>query len=124
MGQSKRAVLCTADPSTRGHPAVTNTRCVSEIARGRRDDRAFAEDLAEFSGAGLYDTLPNVKGTDAVVAAIKQVWASLWNFAAYENRQRSGIDHATASGAVLVQVGVDGTAAGVLVTAHPTDPTG
>jgi hypothetical protein len=82
-----------------------------------------AEDLDEFSGAGLYDTLPNVKGTDAVVAAIKQVWASLWNFAAYENRQRYGIDHAAASGAVLVQVGVDGTAAGVLVTAHPTDPT-
>jgi hypothetical protein len=82
-----------------------------------------AEDLAEFSGAGLYDTLPNVKGTDAVVAAIKQVWASLWNFAAYENRQRSGIDHARAYGGVLIQVGVDGTAAGVLVTAHPTDPT-
>jgi hypothetical protein len=82
-----------------------------------------AEDLADFSGAGLYDTLPNVKGTDAVVAAIKQVWASVWNFAAYENRQRSGIDHATAYGAVLVQLGVDATAAGVLVTAHPTDPT-
>ncbi len=82
-----------------------------------------AEDLAEFSGAGLYDTLPNVKGSDAVVAAIKQVWASLWNFAAYENRQRSGIDHARAHAAVLVQVGVDGTAAGVIVTAHPTDPT-
>jgi Pyruvate phosphate dikinase, AMP/ATP-binding domain len=82
-----------------------------------------AEDLVEFSGAGLYDTLPNVKGTDAVVAAIKQVWASVWNFAAYENRQRSGIDHARAYGGVLIQVGVDATAAGVLVTAHPTDPT-
>jgi phosphoenolpyruvate synthase/pyruvate phosphate dikinase len=82
-----------------------------------------AEDLAAFSGAGLYDTLPNVKGTDAVVAAIAQVWASLWNFAAYENRQRYGIDHARAYAAVLVQLGVDGTAAGVLVTAHPTDPT-
>jgi hypothetical protein len=82
-----------------------------------------AEDLPEFSGAGLYDTLPNVKGADAVVDAIKQVWASVWNFAAYENRQRSGIDHATVYGAVLVQTGVNATAAGVLVTAHPTDPT-
>jgi hypothetical protein len=82
-----------------------------------------AEDLAEFSGAGLYDTLPNVKGSDAVVEAIKQVWASVWNFAAYENRQRSGIDHAATYGAVLVQLGVNATAAGVLVTAHPTDPT-
>jgi hypothetical protein len=82
-----------------------------------------AEDLVDFSGAGLYDTLPNVKGADAVVDAIKQVWASVWNFPAFENRQRSGIDHAKVFGGVLVQVGVDGTAAGVLVTQHPTDPT-
>ena len=82
-----------------------------------------AEDLVGFSGAGLYDTLPNVKGTDAVVAAIEQVWASVWNFAAYENRQSYSIDHAKVYGGVLVQVGVNGTAAGVLVTAHPTDAT-
>lgn len=82
-----------------------------------------AEDLIDFSGAGLYDTVPNVKGADAVVAAIKQVWASAWNFAAYEDRQRSGIDHATVYGGVLVQIAVPATAAGVLVTAHPTDPT-
>jgi phosphoenolpyruvate synthase/pyruvate phosphate dikinase len=82
-----------------------------------------AEDLVGFSGAGLYDTLPNVKGTDAVVAAIKQVWASVWNFAAYENRESYSIDHAKVYGGVLVQVGVNGTAAGVLVTAHPTDAT-
>ncbi|HEX4417014.1 MAG TPA: PEP/pyruvate-binding domain-containing protein [Kofleriaceae bacterium] len=82
-----------------------------------------AEDLATFSGAGLYDTLPNVKGSDAVVAAILQVWASVWNFAAFENRARYAIDHARVYGGVLVQIGVNGTAAGVLVTVHPTDPT-
>jgi hypothetical protein len=82
-----------------------------------------AEDLVEFSGAGLYDTLPNVRGTGPVIDAIKQVWASVWNFPAYENRQRYGIDHHKVYGAVLVQLGINGTAAGVLVTAHPTDPT-
>jgi Pyruvate phosphate dikinase, AMP/ATP-binding domain len=81
-----------------------------------------AEDLPGFSGAGLYDTVPNVKGEAAVAAAVKKVWASVWNFAAFEERELYRIDHRQVYGAVLVQVGVDATAAGVLVTAHPTDP--
>ena len=82
-----------------------------------------AEDLPGFSGAGLYDTVPNAKGTDAVIDAIKVVWASVWNLRAYEERELYRIDHTRVFGAVLVQLGVDATAAGVLVTAHPTDPT-
>lgn len=81
-----------------------------------------AEDLPGFSGAGLYDTVPNVRGLDAVAAAVKQVWASVWNLAAFEERKRYHIDHRQVFGAVLVQIGIDATAAGVLVTAHPTDP--
>ena len=81
-----------------------------------------AEDLPDFNGAGLYDTVPNMRGTDQVLDAIKTVWASVWNFAAYEDRQRAHIDHHTVYGGVLVQVGVNATAAGVLVTTHPTDP--
>lgn len=82
-----------------------------------------AEDLPGFSGAGLYDTVPNVRGSEAIGRAVKQVWASVWNLAAYEERELYGIDHEHVYGAVLVQIGVDATAAGVLVTAHPTDPT-
>jgi hypothetical protein len=81
-----------------------------------------AEDLPGFSGAGLYDTVPNVRGSEAIGRAVKQVWASVWNLAAYEERELYGIDHEHVYGAVLVQIGVDATAAGVLVTAHPTDP--
>ncbi len=81
-----------------------------------------AEDLAGFSGAGLYDTVPNARGPEAVLAAIKKVWASVWNLAAYEERELYRIDHKQVYGAVLVQIGIDATAAGVLVTAHPTDP--
>ena len=82
-----------------------------------------AEDLPEFNGAGLYDTIPNLHGTEDVLGAIKQVWASVWNFAAYEERQRAGIDHAKVYGGSFVEVGVPAVAAGVLVTQHPTDPT-
>jgi len=81
-----------------------------------------AEDLPGFNGAGLYDTVPNVKGRDALAAAVKQVWASVWNLRAYEEREYFGIDHSGVYGAVLVQVGVNPTAAGVLVTAHIFDP--
>lgn len=81
-----------------------------------------AEDLDEFNGAGLYDTVPNMRGVDQVTTAIKQVWASVWNFAAFEDRTRAGIDHRKVYGGVLVQVGVPATSAGVLVTQHPTDP--
>jgi hypothetical protein len=82
-----------------------------------------AEDLPGFSGAGLYDTVPNVRGAAAVAVAVKKVWASVWNLAAYEERELYRIDHRRVFGAVLVQIGVAATAAGVLVTAHPTDPT-
>jgi len=78
-----------------------------------------AEDLPGFNGAGLYDTVPNVKGDDKLVAAIKQVWASVWNLRAYAERQFFGIDHTKVYGAVLVQIAVNPTAAGVLITPPP-----
>ena len=77
-----------------------------------------AEDLPGFNGAGLYDTVPNVKGEEALEAAVKTVWASVWNVRAYEEREFFGIDHRAVYGAVLVQAGVDATAAGVLITTN------
>ncbi|MCW5808003.1 MAG: PEP/pyruvate-binding domain-containing protein, partial [Deltaproteobacteria bacterium] len=81
-----------------------------------------AEDLATFSGAGLHDTRPNVKGLDAVCDAIKYVWASTWTLRAYDARAHAKIDQAKVFGSALVQVGVPATAAGVVATVHPTDP--
>ncbi len=81
-----------------------------------------AEDLKGFNGAGLYDTVPNVVGRDALGAAIKQVWASLWNFHAVEERKRFGIEPRSVYSAVLVQIGVNASAAGVLVTRNLYDP--
>jgi hypothetical protein len=81
-----------------------------------------AEDLMTFSGAGLHDTKPNVKGLDAVCAAIKFVWASTWTLRAFDARAHAGIDQRKVYGSALVQVGVPATAAGVVATVHPTDP--
>ncbi|MBS1119957.1 MAG: Pyruvate phosphate dikinase [Deltaproteobacteria bacterium] len=82
-----------------------------------------AEDLDNFSGAGLHDTKPNVKGLDAVCDAIKSVWASTWTVRAYDARDHAGIDQTKVYGSALVQIGVPATAAGVIATVHPTDPT-
>lgn len=78
-----------------------------------------SEDLPNFSGAGLYTTVPNVKGEAALGEAIKTVWASLWNYEAYEAREAAGIDHFQVWAAVLVQEGINGTSAGVLITQNP-----
>ncbi len=80
-----------------------------------------AEDLPGFSGAGLYDTVPNVTGEEDLEKAVKTVWASVWNVRAYEERQFFGIDHRGVYGAVLIQAGVNATAAGVLITANIFD---
>jgi phosphoenolpyruvate synthase/pyruvate phosphate dikinase len=75
-----------------------------------------AEDLDGFNGAGLYDTVPNVRGKKAIGDAVKHVWASVWNFRAVEERSLFGIDHRKVYSGVMVQIGVPATAAGVLVT--------
>ena len=75
-----------------------------------------AEDLKGFNGAGLYDTVPNVKNKNALEAAIKQVWASVWNLRAVEERTHFGIPHAQVYPGVLIQIAVSATAAGVLLT--------
>ncbi len=81
-----------------------------------------AEDLEGFNGAGLYDTVPNVKSKDQLADAIRQVWGSLWNFMAVEERGLFGIDHRACYPGILVQIGVNATAAGVLVTKNLYDP--
>ncbi len=81
-----------------------------------------AEDLPGFNGAGLYDTIPNVVGKRALGDAIKRVWASVWTLRAVDEREAFGIDHRQVYGGVLVQVGVNASAAGVLVTKNLWDP--
>lgn len=80
-----------------------------------------AEDLEGFNGAGLYETVPNVMGEKALGQAIKIVWASLWNYHAVEERTFFGIDHRACYAGVLIQVGVNATAAGVLITKNVYD---
>ena len=78
-----------------------------------------AEDLPNFSGAGLYTTVPNVRTDDQLMEAIKTVWASVWNYEAYEARESFGMNHFGVYPAVLVQRGIDAESAGVAITTDP-----
>jgi rifampicin phosphotransferase len=80
-----------------------------------------SEDLPNFSGAGLYTTVPNVRGDQAVIDAIKKVWASLWNFEAYEARERANVDHSKIFMAVLLQEGINSESSGVMISTDPYD---
>jgi hypothetical protein len=81
-----------------------------------------AEDLANFSGAGLYTTVPNVRGDEQLMEAVKKVWASVWNYEAYEARESFGMNHFGVYPAVLIQEGVEADSAGVAITTDPFDP--
>lgn len=82
---------------------------------------ATAEDLPTASFAGQQDTLLGVRGVEAVIAAVRRCWASLWNSHAVDYRRRAGLDTGDVALAVVVQVLVDADASGVLFTADPID---
>jgi phosphohistidine swiveling domain-containing protein len=82
---------------------------------------ATAEDLAGASYAGQQDTFLNVRGRDALLAAIRGCWASLWTPRAMAYRARQGLDPAGLALAVVVQQMLAADAAGVMFTANPTN---
>jgi len=79
---------------------------------------ATAEDLPEASFAGQQETLLNVSGLDAVVEAIHEVYASLFNDRAIAYRVHQNFDHRLVALSVGVQrmVRSDLGAAGVMFT--------
>ncbi len=80
-----------------------------------------AEDLSNFSGAGLYTTVPNARSDAALLQAVKTVWASVYNAEAYEARRAAGVPDSQVFMGVLVQQAVESVLSGVMVTRDPFD---
>jgi hypothetical protein len=74
------------------------------------------EDLPGFSGAGLNQTVPNVVGFEAILAAIREVWASPFTERSYAWRQAHMADPEYVFPAVVVQRAFPSEKSGVLVT--------
>lgn len=77
------------------------------------------EDLAEFSGAGLYTSAGATRseGQDSIADAVRVVWASAWNHQAFVEREFYRVQHDRVRMAVLVHPAfVDELANGVALT--------
>ncbi|MDB6070853.1 MAG: ppsA [Verrucomicrobiales bacterium] len=81
------------------------------------------EDLPGFNGAGLYDSYTHRPDEGSLHKTVRKVWASLWNFRAFEERDFYRIDHfAAAMGVLLIPNTDDELANGVAVSKNLIDP--
>jgi len=80
---------------------------------------ATAEDLAGASFAGQQETLLNVVGETALLAAVRRCWSSLFTSQAIFYRSQRGFDDRQVSMAVVVQKMIDSAKSGVSFTVDP-----
>lgn len=101
------------------------TQAYNQLAQGSGDTASFAvrssataEDLPDASFAGQQETFLNVRGLDNVIAAIKEVFASLYNDRAISYRVHQNFEHDKVflSAGVQKMVRSDIGASGVLFT--------
>src|ERR1035437_10102251 len=81
---------------------------------------ATAEDTASASFAGMNETFLNMRGPDAVIDAVKRCWASLFGARTIYYRGQRGFSQAGMDIAVVVQIQIPSTRAGVMFTVDPS----
>jgi len=80
---------------------------------------ATAEDTAEFSFAGMFESFLNVNGVDELLRRVKSCWASTFHARVLYYRIRNGMD-AEMPVAVVVQRMVQSDKSGVMFTVDPS----
>ena len=80
---------------------------------------ATAEDSESASFAGMNETLLNVRGTDALLDAVRTCWSSLFGARTIYYRAKRGFGQADMDIAVVVQRQIQSTRSGVMFTIDP-----
>jgi len=80
-----------------------------------------AEDLENFSAAGIYESVNHLKTSEEIFEAIKTVWASLLSARSVRLRNQSGISLDQSYMGVIIQEELNSQMGGVMVTTNPMD---
>lgn len=80
-----------------------------------------AEDLENFSAAGIYESVNNIHSAEEIFDAVKRSWASLVSSRSVRLRQQAGISLDDSYMGVVIQEQLDTGMGGVMVTTNPLD---
>ncbi|RYZ94722.1 MAG: phosphoenolpyruvate synthase, partial [Proteobacteria bacterium] len=80
-----------------------------------------AEDLENFSAAGIYESINKVSTADKIFESIKQVWSSLLSPRSVRLRQEAGISLDDVYMGVIIQEEIPAQMGGVLITTNPAN---
>jgi phosphoenolpyruvate synthase/pyruvate phosphate dikinase len=80
-----------------------------------------AEDLENFSAAGIYESINHITSAEKIFEAVKKVWASLLSARSVRLRQQSGISLDQSYMGVIIQEELSTGMGGVMVTTNPMD---
>lgn len=80
-----------------------------------------AEDLPGFVGAGLNDTIPNVKGVGKILDAVKEVWASPFTEKAFTWREDLIENPWDIFPSVIIQLAAPSEKAGIMIVGSPLE---
>ncbi|MGH7472271.1 MAG: PEP/pyruvate-binding domain-containing protein, partial [Longimicrobiales bacterium] len=113
--------LLTSTPLPATLETALRARLPALLSQGNVSVRSSAtlEDSAAAAFAGQHDTYLNVEGVDAVIAAVRNCFASLWEDRAVRYRHEQGFGLDAAAMAVVIQRMVKSDVAGVAFSINP-----